>query len=33
MQITPQVKEILSYYESDSPGVKTNIARILMHGK
>lgn len=33
MQVTPQVKEILSYYESDSPGVKTNIARILMHGK
>jgi len=33
MQVTPQVKEILSYYESDSPGVKTNIAHILMHGK
>ncbi len=33
MQLTPQVKEILSYYESDSPGTKTNIARILMHGK
>ncbi|TAL39573.1 MAG: class I fructose-bisphosphate aldolase [Alphaproteobacteria bacterium] len=31
--ITPVVQEILSKYESDSPGVKANIARILMHGK
>ena len=28
-----EVRKILSHYESDSPGVKSNIARILMHGK
>ncbi len=33
MKLTRKVKEILSYYESDSPGTKANIARILMHGK
>ena len=33
MQITPKVKEILSWYESDNPGTKTNLARILMQGK
>jgi class I fructose-bisphosphate aldolase len=33
MKITKQVKKILSYYESDCPGTKTNLARILMHGK
>jgi class I fructose-bisphosphate aldolase len=33
MKITKQVKKILSYYESDCPGTKTNIAKILMHGK
>ena len=33
MQITEQVKKILSYYESDNPGTKTNLARILMAGK
>lgn len=33
MKITSKVKKILSYYESDNPGTKTNIARILMHGK
>lgn len=33
MLITPSVKTILSYYESDNPGVKGNIARLLMHGK
>lgn len=31
--MTAKVKEILSYYESDSPGTKANIARMLMHGK
>jgi class I fructose-bisphosphate aldolase len=30
---TPRVKEILSWYESDSPGVKTNIARLLNSGR
>jgi len=33
MRVTRKVKEILSWYESDNPGVKTNIARILMQGK
>lgn len=33
MQLTPKVKEIISFYESDNPGTKTNLARILMHGK
>ena len=33
MRMTRKVKDILSWYESDSPGTKTNIARILMHGK
>jgi class I fructose-bisphosphate aldolase len=33
MQITKQVKKIRSYYESDCPGPKTTLARILMHGK
>ncbi len=33
MKITKQVKTILSYYESDCPGTKANIARILMSGK
>ena len=33
MKITKFVKKILSQYESDNPGVKTNLARILMSGK
>ncbi len=33
MKVTNQVKKILSHYESDCPGTKANIARILMHGK
>jgi class I fructose-bisphosphate aldolase len=33
MQITPQVRKILSFYESDNPGTKANLARILMQGK
>ncbi len=33
MRITPQVQKILSYYESDNPGTKANICRMLMHGK
>ena len=33
MQLTPKVKEILSWYESDNPGTKANLARILMEGK
>ena len=31
--LTPEVKKILSYYESDNPGTKSNLARILMTGK
>ena len=27
--MTPQVKAILAHYESDNPGVKANLARIL----
>ncbi|MFL1462145.1 class I fructose-bisphosphate aldolase [Roseococcus sp. DSY-14] len=33
MQLTHKVKEILSWYESDNPGTKANLARILMEGK
>jgi class I fructose-bisphosphate aldolase len=32
MQITPRVKEILSWYSSDSPGTLTNLARLLGSG-
>jgi class I fructose-bisphosphate aldolase len=27
------VQKILGNYESDNPGTKANVARILMHGK
>ena len=30
--MTPRVKEILSWYGSDSPGTLTNLARLLNHG-
>jgi class I fructose-bisphosphate aldolase len=33
MNITPRVKEILSWYSSDCPGTLTNLARLLGHGK
>ncbi|MBB5685123.1 class I fructose-bisphosphate aldolase [Sphingobium boeckii] len=33
MTMTPTVKAILDNYESDNPGVKANLARILMQGK
>jgi class I fructose-bisphosphate aldolase len=33
MSITPAVKSILDKYESDNPGTKTNLARILMQGR
>jgi len=32
MPATDRVKQILSWYGSDSPGVKTNLARMLNHG-
>jgi class I fructose-bisphosphate aldolase len=33
MSVTPQVKRILDCYESDNPGTKANLARILMQGR
>ena len=33
MRITQRVKKILDGYESENPGTKTNLARILMHGR
>lgn len=33
MKINGQVQKILSHYESDNPGTKANLARILMHGR
>ena len=33
MSITPRVKSILANYESDNPGTKGNLARILMQGR
>jgi len=33
MKITQKVRKILANYESDNPGTKTNLARILMEGK
>lgn len=32
-RMTDRVREILSWYESDNPGTKTNIARLLNHGR
>lgn len=33
MRVTPKVKEILSWYEGESPGVKASLARLLMEGR
>ncbi len=33
MRVSRTVKKILDNYESDCPGTKANLARILMHGK
>ena len=33
MKLTQRVRKILANYESDNPGTKANLARILMHGK
>jgi class I fructose-bisphosphate aldolase len=33
MKVTQKVRKILNNYESDCPGTKANIARILMHGR
>jgi DhnA family fructose-bisphosphate aldolase class Ia len=31
--MTNRVREILSWYGSDNPGVRTNLARLLNHGR
>ena len=33
MKLTSKVQDILSWYESDNPGTKGNLARILMQGR
>src|SRR5436305_2477715 len=33
MECTARVREILGWYHSDNPGTKTNIARLLNHGR
>ena len=33
MRVTEKVQKILSQYEGENPGVKQNLARILMHGE
>ena len=33
MKLTQRVKKILAGYESDNPGTKANLARILMQGR
>ncbi len=33
MALTRKVKEVLSWYESDNPGTKANLARMLMTGR
>ncbi len=33
MTFSATVQKILSYYESDNPGTKANLARLLMHGR
>lgn len=32
-RMTARVREILTWYESDNPGAKTNLARLLNHGR
>jgi class I fructose-bisphosphate aldolase len=33
MKLTPRVKEILDWYEGETPGTKANLARMLMAGR
>ena len=33
MKVTQRVRKLLANYESDCPGTKANLARILMHGR
>jgi len=32
-QLTPAVRNVLSWYDGERPGVKANLARMLMHGR
>ena len=33
MALTPRVREILSWYQSDNPGTRANLVRMLNHGR
>ncbi len=33
MMLTPRVREILSWYASENPGIRANLARMLNHGR
>lgn len=33
MALTPRVQEILSWYQSDNPGVRANLVRLMNHGR
>ena len=33
MRVTEQVRQILSWYEGETPGVRTNLVRLLMQGR
>lgn len=33
MHLTDAVREVLGYYDGERPGVKANLARLLMHGR
>ena len=33
MRVTPAVKKVLSWYEGENPGVKSNLARLMMQGE
>src|SRR5580704_8884728 len=33
MKLTPRVREIVDWYEGESPGTKANLARMLMAGR
>ena len=32
-QLTPAVRNVLSWYDGERPGVKASLARLLMHGR
>ena len=33
MQISQEVSRILGFYDGERPGIKANLARMLMHGR